>query len=429
MKFQNIIYAIALVLLANCAKNKESVRITEKNDYEAFLNVSQDSVLNQTNINLSFWKEKLEKEPTQYPYLSKIATIQTKLFTITGDINYLKEAEQNLVEANKKATTTSHLRALARNYISQHKFKNALTILEKAEQNGENLSYTQKMLFDVHLELGNYETAEKYLASIYKASDFGYLIRAAKWNDHIGDLQTAINLMEKALVIAESKKDTSLIIWSYTNLADFYGHNNQIEKSYKYYLKSLEIDPNNTYAKKGIAWIVYSHENNPEEALRILNVIKEQNASPDYSLFKAELAEYMNDLDKKEQHIQDFLSSVKNKHYGVMYHQHKAKVLLDELDNKEEALKIVEEEIENRATPQSYDLLAWVFYKNGNMKESLFIADKYVTGKSFEPEVLYHLAEIYKANKLHKKVVDIKNQLLESSYELGPVTYNKIQNL
>lgn len=429
MKFQNIIYAIALVLLANCAKNKESVRITEKNDYEAFLNVSQDSVLNQTNINLSFWKQKLEKEPTQYPYLSKIATIQTKLFTITGDINYLKEAEQNLVEANKKATTTSHLRALARNYISQHKFKNALTILEKAEENGENLSYTQKMLFDVHLELGNYETAEKYLASIYKVSDFGYLIRAAKWNDHIGDLQTAINLMEKALVIAESKKDAGLIIWSYTNLADFYGHNNQIEKSYEYYLKSLEIDPNNTYAKKGIAWIVYSHENNPEEALRILNIIKEQNASPDYSLFKAELAEYMNDSDKKEQYIQDFLSSVKNKHYGVMYHQHKAKVLLDELDNKEEALKIVEEEIKNRATPQSYDLLAWVFYKNGNMKESLFIADKYVAGKSFEPEVLYHLAEIYKANKLHKKVVDIKNQLLESSYELGPVTYNKIQNL
>lgn len=429
MRFQNIIYAIALVLFANCAKNKENVRITEKNDYEAFLNVSQDSVLNKTNINLSFWKQKLEKEPTQYPYLSKIATIQTKLFTITGDINYLKEAEQNLVEANKKATTTSHLRALARNYISQHKFKNALTILEKAEENGENLSYTQKMLFDVHLELGNYETAEKYLASIYKVSDFGYLIRAAKWNDHIGDLQTAINLMEKALVIAESKKDAGLIIWSYTNLADFYGHNNQIEKSYEYYLKSLEIDPNNTYAKKGIAWIVYSHENNPEEALRILNIIKEQNASPDYSLFKAELAEYMNDSDKKEQYIQDFLSSVKNKHYGVMYHQHKAKVLLDELDNKEEALKIVEEEIKNRATPQSYDLLAWVFYKNGNMKESLFIADKYVAGKSFEPEVLYHLAEIYKANKLHKKVVDIKNQLLESSYELGPVTYNKIQNL
>jgi hypothetical protein len=37
-------------------------------------------------------------------------------------------------------------------------------------------------------------------------NDYDYLIRLAKWNDHKGDLKTAITFMEKARDIAEKKK-------------------------------------------------------------------------------------------------------------------------------------------------------------------------------------------------------------------------------
>lgn len=432
MKFKEIIICVtASIILLSCTNSEKTTNtvVTQKSDYESFLQTSQDSILLQVNNNLSFWKDKLQEQPNQYPYLSKIASVNTELFNITGDISFLKEAEKNLVKINNKKNSAGYLRSLARNYISQHRFQEALFLLKKAEKNGENLSATQKMLFDVYLELGRDKLANQYLTSFRSFTDFDYLIRAAKWNDHIGDLTSAIDLLEKALTVAKSKKNKNLIIWSYTNLADFYGHNNQIKKSYNYYLKSLEIDPNNAYAKKGIAWIVYSHEKNPKEALRILETIKKQNLSPDYSLLKAEIFEYLNKTDKKEQHLNTFLSVTENEAYGVMYHSHRAKVLIDEFDKKEKALKIIQEEITNRPTPQSYDLLAWATYKKGNVKESLSIANKYVVDKSFEPEILYHLAEIYKANKLNKKVLNIKKQLLESSYELGPLMYRKIQKL
>ena len=90
---------------------------------------------------------------------------------------------------------------------------------------------------------------------------------------------------------AEEANDKALKIWSYTNLADFYGHNGQIEESYNLYLKSLALDNNNAYAKKGIAWIVFSHDKNPKEALRILDIISDEHFSPDYFLLKAEIAE------------------------------------------------------------------------------------------------------------------------------------------
>jgi hypothetical protein len=59
-----------------------------------------------------------------------------------------------------------YLISLAKNYISQHRFKEALGVLTKAEYNWEKLQQTQYILIDVHLELGNLEEVEKYLSKI-----------------------------------------------------------------------------------------------------------------------------------------------------------------------------------------------------------------------------------------------------------------------
>ena len=44
---------------------------------------------------------------------------------------------------------------------------------------------------------------------------------------------------------------------------------------------------------------MFSHEKNPEEALRILNTIMSQHKAPDYYLLKAEIAEFMGKEQKK----------------------------------------------------------------------------------------------------------------------------------
>eukprot|EP01090_Pellita_catalonica_P014485 TRINITY_DN3701_c0_g3_i1.p1 TRINITY_DN3701_c0_g3~~TRINITY_DN3701_c0_g3_i1.p1 ORF type:complete len:182 (-),score=35.45 TRINITY_DN3701_c0_g3_i1:25-570(-) len=168
------------------------------------------------------------------------------------------------------------------------------------------------MLFDVYLELGEPEKASEYLAEIENYADFDYLIRVSKWHDYKGDLSSAIRFMEKAMKKAEEANNKDLKAWSYTNLADFYGHNGQIKDSYKLYLKALELDNSNAYAKKGIAWIVYSHDKNPDEALRILDIISNEHSSPDYYLLKAEIAEFKNNLTIKESNIEVYLSAVKN---------------------------------------------------------------------------------------------------------------------
>lgn len=427
-------YTFTLLLtgfLLSCNTSSKKNQITDVNQYSEFLNLTNNQVYSDAKKEEVFWSNKLNKAPNQYPYLSKIAAANNALFTSKGSIQYLITAEKKLQQLNQKTNynNAGNLRALAVIYISQHRFNEALQLLLKAEENGEKLKATQKMLFDVHLELGNYKEAKIYLSKFKNSSDFDYLIRVSKWSDHQGNLSSAINFMEMATKLAESTNNKDLKIWSYTNLADFYGHNNQVKMSYEYYIKSLNLDPNNAYAKKGIAWIVYSYEKKPEKALTILDAIIKEHQSPDYFLLKAEIAEFMNNPKEKEKNIAKYMDLTSDKHYGEMYNQHNIKLFLNDLNKFDEAHKLIHKEIRNRATPQSYDLLAWFFYKKGAYKKALKTSKKHVVNKTFEPETQYHLAQIYKANGLINDALKIKEELLESSYELGPLMTQQIQKI
>ena len=417
---------VLIVLLTFSCTNKT---VTNEEDYRAYLTTKIDS--SELFENVDFWTNKLENTSNQFLYQAKRSGAYSNVFSKTGNIEYLIKAENDLIAVNEATNynQAGSLKSLAANYISQHRFKEALGLLKKAEANGEKLNGTKKMLFDVHLELGNYIYAEAYLKDIKNTSDFDYLIRLSKWEDHQGNLEGAIQNMEKAMAIAESSNIKSLKQWSYTNIADFYGHAGEIEKSYNYFLKALELDPNDAYAKKGIAWIAYSHDKKPENALNILNHVATYYQAPDYDLLKAEIAEFQNDLELKSDALLNYQEAVSNKQYGDMYNAYNVMHYTDDLLLPQVAIDIAKLEVENRPTPQSYDLLAWSYFKLGNIEKANEIIETYVDGKTFEPAVLYHVAEIYKAAGKTDKIKPLKQDLTASLYELGPLMKEKIKQL
>ena len=85
--------------------------------------------------------------------------------------------------------------------------------------------------------------------------------------------------------------------------------------------------------------------------------------------------------EEKNKNLASYLACVKNPKYGNMYNHNNVILYLEEFQNEEEAVKIIEVEIKNRPTPISYDLLAWASYKNGDFKNALMIANKYIKGK------------------------------------------------
>ncbi len=418
--------SIILLVVFSCQSDPEFS--TKVSDYEKFLSSETPKT---TSKYFELWNSKIKADSLQLLSLGNVAGEYARYFSENGDIQYLKKAEKALSKAVEIAAVnrSGYLRALSRNYISQHRFKEALALAESARELGSGIKESHSLLFDIHMELGNYRLAERYLDSIKNMSDFGYLIRVAKWNDHKGDLDTTIRFMEKAMQKAESANNKTLKVWSYSNIADYYGHAGRIADSYRHYLKTLELDPANAYAKKGIAWIVFSHEKNGKEALRILNAAEKNYTSPDHYLLKSEIAEYMGMQEDAALYLDQYYNLVQDKAYGKMYTGHQVQFHIDESTNYNKALELALEEVNNRATPETYSLLAYAYFKKGELQKALEIVREHVDGKSHEPAVQLRLYEMYRAMGEKYRSVELEKAVTEARYELGPATMTKIESL
>lgn len=430
MKTFKLIFSVLVMLFVTGCQKKETSIINQE-DYNHFLLSEVDKVKEFSQNEINFWQEKFDASPNQISYLSKISANYTVLFEQTGDINYLYKSEDLLLISNEatRYTEAGTIRTLARNYITQHRFKEALKLANKALKIGDGLKETHELLFDVQMELGNYEAAREQLVYLHNFKDFDFLIRIAKWNDHLGDLKTAILMMEKASEKAKSDGNIGLMLWTYSNLGDMYGHAGRIKEAYDHYLMALKINPNNSYSLKGLAWIAFSYEKDTKEALRIINHISKKHNSPDFYLLKAEIAEYEMDEAEKDSNMKEYFKMLEQNNYGVMYNKYNSLIYADDKSTAQKALEIAKEEINNRPTPDSYDLLAWAYYNLGNSKKAYEIVQQHVANKSFEPRLNYHLATIYKANNIKNKIKPIKEDLKTSIFELGPNMIDKIDNL
>lgn len=422
------LFGISLLIIS-C--NREVVeQVTNPDDYNKYLDTSIRPTYEAADNEVKFWSKRLRTDSSGVGDLGPLAGAYARLFETTGDTENLKNAEALYkkgmeISANNKDI---YARSIAHTFISQHRFKEAEALLKETyNDSGSRKKPTELMLFDVMMELGNYEDAEFYLDKIRNTSDYNYLIRKAKWSDHIGDLDEAIKYMEDAKVIAESRNSKGLKIWTYSNLADFYGHAGRVGEAYEHYLKTLELQPDNAYVKKGIAWIAYANELDVSEARRILDSIMINQKVPEYYLLLSEFAEFESDEAEAKKQLAAFFSAIENGDYGAMYNTYLIEALAEEEPQK--ALELAETEVDNRATPETYQLLAYAHLMAGNKKRALEIIEGRVRDKTFEPMAQYHEAMIYKANGMNKEVERLKKELLNASFELGPVLTDKIKSL
>ncbi len=428
----NFIFLLSFFLLISCkdstSEGEQERQITNSEDYNNYLAIQK---VRTTSPYFELWNSKITADSVELPSFTAVAGQYNMFFESTGDISYLKKAEQSLEKAVNVANLDQekYYRSLARNYISQHKFKEALVYADSAAQLSKTIPATQHLLFDVHMELGNYAKADSIKKFFADPEDFDYIIRAAKWNDYKGKLDMTLMFMEKAKEKAEASKNRSMLLWVYSNIADYYGHDGRIKDSYEHYLKTLEIDSSNAYSKKGIAWIAYSKDKNSKEASRIIDSVLTGHVSPDYYLLKAEIAEFENDKVAKKTAMDSFWKLANNPAYGNMYNTYKIEAYAEDPSTTKQALTLAEQEIKNRATPETYQLLALANLVNGNNEKALEIITDHVADKTFEPTALLTMAKVYKANMMPAKANDLKMELLEAAYELGPVKLREIQSL
>lgn len=419
-----LLYSVALIILTSCAEQQKPV--THTADYESFLTFKKVSTYS-LEADMAFWQERLNRMPKDEASKRKLAGLHAANFKRTGrveELHYADSIYHSLLETTSSAKAGLYL-GLAQNSITQHQFRIAQKYAEAALAEGGNEASSLLVITDIALELGDQYKAKSTLKKFTNKNSFAHLIRQVKVNDHEGELDSAILKMEKAFDRVKGNKD--LYCWSLSNLGDMYGHAGRIEDAYKAYLSVLQKDPGYDYVLKGIAWIALSNDKNYSDAKRIIHILASRSRMPDAHLMLAKIAELENDDQEKSNQLNLFVSLTDNEQYKTMYAKYLAEIYAEDLHKPDLSLAIAEEEIKNRPTPQSYDLKAWALLHLGRKKEALFVAQKFVTGKTFEPSSAYHVGMIYLANNFEIDAEKYLEQALESSFELGPIITRDIE--
>lgn len=429
MKYTSSILAISLFMFfAGCSRKQP---VVNENDIVAYIAKmpAEPAALKSVNDDLSFWQARLTERPDAISAQTKVAGLLVKGFEYTGNIAALHQSDSLYTLANKlvKMNSSSVYRALAANAITQHRFLKAQTYLDSAYNLGDDKYLTLLMQFDVAMELGNYAAAQKKLKQLNPADSFEKLIRQAKYEDHVnGKLEKAIVLMEKAVLLV-NKDNKALYCWAKSNLADMYGHANRIDDAYKNYLEVLKEDSAYYHCLKGIAWLAFSHDKNTVLAEKILTALKKVHPIADYDLTLADIAAFENKNIKSARLLQQYYKQTSNYLYGDMYKRYHFILQADNFGNYENALKLATEEVRNRPTATSYDLLAWAYYKKGAVTEAVNIVKSNVENRVFEPGALYHMGIIYKAAGNKQKAKQYLKEAGNARYELGPVLSKQIE--
>jgi len=418
-----------LLVMLNACSNK---KIINPQDYNAILsdNKRTEKQIKKINTEIIFWQNRLAKDTGSFVDMLQLASNHIKIFKTTGNVNELHTADSLYTICLRKVRTTDPeiYFSYSQNAITQHRFKDAWQSLMLADSIGVNPFVLRLLKFDAAMEIGLYSLASKNIEEFQDKNSFDYLIRKATLEAHKGRLDIAIALMAKALKEVELKGKQELVLWAKSNLADMYGHAGRVEDAYKNYVDVLKIDSNYLYALKGIAWIAFSHDHNTQEAKRILYYILSQINLPDLYLMLAEIADWEKNKPEKDNCINKFLSIVENPANGNMYNKYLITIYTTNKNDLNKALTIAEKEVESRPTPETFDWLAWVYYKKGDITKAYELIKNNVIGKTFEPNSLLRTAYILKSHGERRKSNKIFKECLTSSFELGPITTAEIKN-
>lgn len=417
--------AAGALLATSCSQQP----VTNLNDYAVYLQERPNTRLQNINTELAFWQNKLTHAPGDLIAESKIAGLLTKRFGYSGDIYEIHQADSlyRVVNYLNHLNSSGTFRSLAANCITQHRFLQAQTYIDSALALGDDKFQTVLMEFDVAMELGNRYRARKALNSLVDKTSFEYLIREAKYKDHVeGDLDAAIALMEKAYDKIKDHPSPALFLWTKSNLGDFYGHANRYRESYQCYLDVLAKDPHYYHALKGIAWLAFSHDKDVNNARKIVAYLQQQHPVPDYELLLSQMAGWEQDSITYKQHIDNFITTTHNALYGGMYNKYLFHIEADELNNARQCLQIAQQEVAHRPTPEAFSWLAWAYCKNGDVPKAMETARLHVANKCFEPDALFYLGKIYQAAGQTKTARKYLQAARGSAYELGPVVSRQI---
>ena len=419
-KMLKIILSGILFIAFFCSCSHENTVVAPGFADSLIKNYSNVSALKANEDDIQFWKSRISYNTPDLLNTSKYAAGLKARFALTGDMADMQAADSILFAVaqafnNKEAAPYLSLTA---HYVTEHRFREADSLLNIAKSIGMKKYETNTGSFDVDFELARTGIAEADLEKIKDPADYGYQFRQSKMMHYKGDLDSSISAMEAAAALAGSEKSLRSIALS--NAGDLYMHAGNAKKAYQYYRECIQLNAADLHSIMGIGWIALVNDKNDSLAEKIFSFAAGKTASPE-PLFKlACAAEQGNDTAKQISYAKAFAEKASAGKYGTMYNKYLLQLYTGVLHDSAAALAITQKELTTRATPQTYAWYAWALANNNRQEEAYSIYQKYVSGQPLEGLELYWMGKLMQKLNKGYNAGEFFKESKKTKFDLSP---------
>lgn len=346
----------------------------------------------------------------------------------TGNLQRYVLARQTFEKAVKlDPTDPESLHNLAWCLTSFHDFAKAMSYAKKAIEKDPSDAFAYGVLFDAHLDLGDYDRAvEAAQKMVDLRPDMASYSRGAQIRWVLGDIKGAQWLMGKAIQAGGAFAENTL--WCRVQLGDMQlkeGSLAAAEQNFKFVLKA---NKSHAQAMAGIARVEQA-KGNALQAVKLyeqsLKVAPQINVALDLALLQTSLGQ---DASAAYTKIEERIAE--HRRYGIAGDVITLALIALERDNDpKQALKVLEHEVDHHSSVQVLSTYAWALHKSGDNAAAEKVIAKALKVGTQDALLWYRAAEIKRASGNLDEAKRLANAALTLQPEFHPVFARQARSL
>ena len=414
-----LLFSLGLILVFGACKQHSGPIVSATYVDSLLSNYTTPAAIKTNETEMQFWKSRITGK-NDIVNGSKYASLLVGRFNLLGDIQDVKAADSisDEIARSFNGKEASPYLSIVNHSILQHRFKKADEYLGIARAIGLKQYESAAASFDVDFELGRMELARADLEKIHAENDYGYQFRKSKMMHYKGDLDSSINAMQTAVKLSGS--DPGLKQAALSNVGDLYIHAGKLEKAYDCYIQSIRINAADLHSIMGIGWIALVNDKNDSLAERIFSFVHTRTQSPE-PVFKLEqAADLRPDSVLQKKYADEFVMLATDSSYGSMYNKYLLQLYTGILNEPAKALNLAKNELENRATPQTYAWYVWSLLANNKKDTAYAVYQQYVSGKPLEGLELYWMGKLMQSMNKGYNAQQYFREAIKNRYDLSP---------
>ncbi len=354
-------------------------------------------------------QSRVKMYPQDYAGYDQLGAAYIQKGRETGDATYYELAKVSLGKSldlvnndPAAASAKTHMAVVA---MAEHRFEDALQWAEDALALGSGDPSPWAIVGDAHTDLGQYEAAQATYGKLRDLNQEGRPLSGVSYERDsrlaylrfiFGDPKSAVELMRNAIQTAMVlHMPAENIAWSDYQLGEICFKSGDLTGAEQAYQAGLAADPNSYRNLAGLAE-VRTAQRRYQDAI---DLDQRAIAAIPYPMFAASLYDlYLKvgrPADAEKQHdLIEFIGNL-NPINQRLFYRDLALFYADHDMKLKESLELAQEELKVRQDIYTWDIMAWVLYKNGRVQEAEAAIAKALRMGTKDALLYFHAGMIY----------------------------------